>query len=236
LRVGYEPLHQRLHPDRPHVDLFPIIRLDQLEAAGPEYRDRLYIELGREAATMFMLAGAALAFARNLREWLAAFMIGFGIWDVSFYVFLRVLINWPTSLFEWDLLFLLPVPWVGPVLAPLIVSVTMIVVGAMILGRESLGRPVRIAAVHWATIFAGGVLIVLAFCWDYHNILAGGLPNPFNWPFFLAGELLGILSFLHGLKTSSSTTTQTGEILPNLLKLVNALPGIAGKAGSEERE
>ena len=69
LRASYEPLHQRIYPDRPATDLFPILRLDQLDAAGPQYRERLYIELGREAATLVMLAAVALAVACNLREW-----------------------------------------------------------------------------------------------------------------------------------------------------------------------
>jgi hypothetical protein len=199
LRVSYEPLHQRLHPDRAANDLFPIIRLDQLDTAGPEYGERLLVEIGREAATIIMLAAIALAVARNAREWLAAFMLAFGIWDILFYVFLRIQIGWPTSFLEWDLLFLLPVPWVGPVLAPLIVAISMTVAGVAILWRESIGTPMRLAVCHWAAIFSGAILIVLAFCWDCGNIMKGGLPNPFNWPLFLTGELLGVVSFLHGL-------------------------------------
>jgi hypothetical protein len=215
LRVSYEPLHQRLYPERSADDLFPIICLDQLEAAGPEYKHRLYIELGREAATIIMLAGVALAIARNRREWLAAFMVAFGIWDILFYVFLRFLVNWPASLFDWDLLFLLPVPWVGPVAAPLFVSLTIVAAGIVILRRESLGLPVRVGTQHWASIFVGGALIILAFCWDYRNIMAGGLPHAFHWPLFVAGGLLGILSFLHGLKTYSFSLRQTDETLPD---------------------
>src|SRR5262249_30630289 len=125
LRALYEPMHQRLYPDAAPDDLFPVIPLEELKAAGPEHTRRLLTELGREAATLLMLAAVALAVARNGRQWFAAFAIAFGLWDVFFYAFLRVLVGWPASLLDWDLLFLLPVPWVGPVLAPVLVSLGM---------------------------------------------------------------------------------------------------------------
>jgi hypothetical protein len=197
LRASYEPLHQQLHPERSPTDLFPVVLPAQLEAAGPEYEQRLYTELIREAATLIMLATVALAVARNVREWLAAFIVAFGVWDVSFYVFLRILIGWPSSLLDWDLLFLLPVPWVGPVLAPVLVALTMIGAGISILNREASGRSVPLAASHWAAISSGGLVVIVAFCWDSRNILAGGLPNPFQWPLFSLGLLLGLAGFLH---------------------------------------
>lgn len=204
LRVSYEPLHQRLYPDRPPPDLFPILRLEQLRAAGPEYTDRLVIELAREAATLVMLAAVALAVARNFRQWLAAFMIAFGLWDVFFYVFLRAMLGWPASLFDWDLLFLLPLPWVGPVLAPVLVALAMTIAGVILLGRETAGRPVRLALCHWAAILSGGSIIVVAFCWDFCNIMASGVPNPFNWPLFALGLTLGLAAFAHGLSMSGA--------------------------------
>jgi hypothetical protein len=199
LRASYEPLHQRLYPERRATDLFPILRPAQLEAAGPEYTERLYTELAREAATLVMLAAVALAIAGNVRQWLAGFLIAFGIWDIFFYVFLRVLTGWPASLMDWDLLFLLPLPWVGPVLAPVIVAVSMIVSGVILLWSESRGRPVQLARSHCAAIFAGGVILVVAFCWDYRRIMAGGYPQSFNWPLFGLGETLGVVAFLHAL-------------------------------------
>src|SRR5262249_52343474 len=108
LRVTYEPLHQRLYPDRAATDLFPILLPEQIDAAGPEYVQRMYTELAREAATLAMLASVALVVARNARQWLGAFLVAFGVWDIFFYIFQRVLIGWPASLLDWDLLFLLP--------------------------------------------------------------------------------------------------------------------------------
>jgi hypothetical protein len=193
-------LRALLEPEQPSLaqgELFPLKTKDQLEAAGRPYLRWLATEVAREAATLAMLAAVALALARSFREWFAAFLAVFGIWDIFFYLFLKVLLDWPASLLTWDLLFLLPVPWVGPVLAPVLVALSMIVAGVLVLWREASGRPVRSNWPHWLALCLGGLLIVTAFCWDYRNILAGGEPNPFNWPLFLLGVGVGLTSFLH---------------------------------------
>src|SRR5438046_2450453 len=141
LRAIYEPLRQSISP-RPPNELFPLITPRQLQAAGPENLRRLLTELGREAATILMLAAIGLAVARTFHEWAAAFLIAFGVWDISFYAFLKILIGWPASLLTWDVLFLLPVPWVAPVLAPVLASLSMIGVGLLYLVLDWRGRPV----------------------------------------------------------------------------------------------
>jgi hypothetical protein len=200
LRALYEPMRQRLTPGQPAGALFPLIRLDQLEAEGPDHVRRLVTELGREAATLVMLAAVALAVARNVRQWLAAFVTMFGIWDVFYYVFLKLILDWPPSLLTWDILFLLPVPWVGPVLAPILVSITMIGCGVVAMWREMGGRPIRTRWFHWVGLLGGGLIIVLAFCWDFPNTAGGGLPNPFNWPLFAVGEIIGLVTSVHMLR------------------------------------
>ena len=202
LRAIYDPIRQQLHPDRPAGDLFPLITLEQLQAKGPENTSRLRIELGREAATMLMLAAAGLAVARGPQQWLAAFLIAFGVWDIFFYAFLRLIIHWPASLLTWDLLFLLPVPWVGPVIAPILVSLSMIICGIVVLRHK-----IRIRTPHWLAIISGGFVIILAFCWDFRNTSAGGVPNPFNWPVFAAGELAGLAGFLAAFRASRAPKT-----------------------------
>jgi hypothetical protein len=189
LRVIYEPLRQSISP-RPPNELFPLITPRQLEAAGPENVRRLLTELAREAATILMLAAIGLAVARTFQQWAAAFLIAFGVWDISFYVFLKILIGWPASLFTWDLLFLLPVPWASPVIAPIIVSLSMILCGLI-----ALRRPIRIRPLQWSAILTGGVVIVIAFTLDYKNTTAGGMPTPFNWMAFILGELVGLAGF-----------------------------------------
>jgi len=114
LRVLHEPARLRFHPGRPAGDLFPLLTLEQLRASGPVQTQTLPIEIGREAATIVMLAAIALAVAGNTGQWAAAFVIAFGAWDVTFYLFLKLVLDWPASLFTWDILFLIPVPWAGP--------------------------------------------------------------------------------------------------------------------------
>jgi len=195
LRALHEPAVQRFYPGRVPGDLFPLLTLEQLQSAAPEQMKTLAIELGREAATIAMLAAVALAVARNSGQWAAAFVIAFGVWDITFYVFLKLLLNWPASLFTWDILFLVPVPWVGPVLAPVLVSVVMIVAGVWHLRREAIGESVRIGLLHWLGMLSGALVIIVSFAMDYPQILSGGFPHPFHWGVFLAGLGLGTASY-----------------------------------------
>jgi hypothetical protein len=127
-------------------DLFPLVKTSQLGKHLPIVKT----EVVREAATIVMLATVAAAATRTFPGWLAAFSIVFGAWDLSFYAALRMLLGWPPSLMTWDLLFLIPVPWVGPVLAPSIVSITLVAGGIWGLIRE----PRR---VEWITCWDGGL-------------------------------------------------------------------------------
>jgi hypothetical protein len=191
----YEPARQRFYPGRPASEQFPLLTLDQLRASGAEQQRTLVTEIGREAATIVMLAAVALAVARNAGHWAAAFVIAFGTWDAAYYLFLKVLFGWPASLFTWDVLFLIPVPWASPVLAPLFVSVVMILAGVWHLRRDARGEPVGISAAQWAGIMLGAVVILVAFMMDYRNLIVGGMPNPFNWSVFSAGLVIGIVSY-----------------------------------------
>jgi hypothetical protein len=209
LRTIYEPLRTALRPDRPAGELFPLITIDQLKNSVPDRTWLLGVEVAREAATLIMLASIALV-AGGRAWWLASFAIAFGTWDLFYYVFLRVLLHWPASVMTWDILFLIPVPWAAPVLAPAIVSATIVAAGIL-----ALARPAHLLALHWFTITLGCLLILMSFMWDYQNLLAGGLPRPFQWTLFGAGELTGMMAFLHawggppGLRGTSASRCAT---------------------------
>lgn len=96
----------------------------------------LKVEQFREAATIIMLASVAFLAAKEAREKLAYFLLAFGVWDIFYYVFLRLVIGWPKSLFDSDIFFLLPVPWVGPVITPLIISSVLIFAALLLLKRK----------------------------------------------------------------------------------------------------
>jgi len=197
LRALYEPLRERLTPGRAPGDLFPLVDSGRMVSVAPETKRLLEVEVIREAATLIMLAAAAMLVAGERSFWLPAFSIAFGVWDISFYLFLKLWIDWPASLLTWDLLFLLPVPWASPVLAPVLVSLTII--GC---GLAALYRPVYIRPREWLGLVLGGALVILSFTWDFRYLLAGGLPHYFAWWLFLAGELLSLGTFVHAVFTN----------------------------------
>ena len=194
LRTIHEPVRERVHPGVSAAEVFPLLTVDELRNAAPEQAKLVRVEVAREGATLLMLAGVA-SVAVERRMWLAVFAVGFGVWDIFYYVFLRVLLGWPASLFTWDVLFLIPAPWAAPVLAPVIVSLSLIAAGLAALKSE-----VRLQRWHWAGIGCGAVVILLSFLWDSPNVLAGGFPHPYSWGLFAAGEAAGFGSFLIALR------------------------------------
>jgi hypothetical protein len=208
LRLLHEPVRRRFYPGRSVGELFPLLTQEQIAAGGPEQHKVLLTEVGREVATIVMLAGIALAVAENTAQWVAAFVITFGTWDITFYLFLRVLLGWPASLLTWDVLFIIPVVWAGPVLAPVLVSVAMITAGVCHLRRDANGQVVRLRARNWLGIVAGAAIIVVSFTLDYRNIMAGGMPHAFNWPVFGLGMIVASFGYLSGAVESRGVQTR----------------------------
>ncbi len=222
LRALHEPARLHFYPHRNDSELFPLLTLDQLRAAAPEQQKILGIEVGREAATMLMLAAIALAVSRNRRQWLAAFAVAFGVWDIVFYLTLKLLLGWPASIMSWDILFLIPVPWVGPVITPVLVSLAMIAGGIWCLHREAARNPLRIRYWHTAGVLFGALVIIISFTLDYRNILAGGLPNPFHWGVFTLGMAIGAGFF--AASGIQNPAPNTGALPPRLADVRSASP------------
>ena len=199
LREILRPVRQEQLAGVPYDEVFPLLNSEQLQAGGEGPVRALLTELGRELATLLILTAVAALPARSFREWLAGFMIAFGVWDVFYYVFLRLLLGWPESLWTWDVLFLWPTVWAGPVIAPLLVAASMIAAGTDILWRESRDRPVRFAWFDGVLILGGALIIIVAFCWDWRHTSAGGWPHAFNWPPFVVGMGVGAAGFVHAL-------------------------------------
>ncbi len=93
------------------------------------------VEVWREAATMVMLLTVAWLAGHSLRSRFAYFILAFGVWDIAYYVYLRFLIGWPSSLRSLDVLFLIPGPWLAPVFLPVAISVVMILAAIVLLRR-----------------------------------------------------------------------------------------------------
>ena len=183
---------------------FPLLTLSQLETMGAEHLRRLAIELGRELSTLVMLATLAVAAGSNRRESWAHFLIAFGVWDIFYYVWLKLFIDWPPAIMTWDLLFLLPVPWVSPVLAPILVSLTMVCSGLTVLVFEHRGTPLVARPRDWTLLTLGGLVVIVAFCMDYDAVMQGTVPVAFHWAVFFAGLAIGIGTFLHMVFRRSS--------------------------------
>jgi hypothetical protein len=95
--------------------------------------DYLVYERGREAATMVMLVTVAMLAGRTLWQAFAYWLFAFGVWDVFYYVWLYVLLAWPSSLGARDLLFLIPNEWWAPIWLPGAISAGFIAVAVLIL-------------------------------------------------------------------------------------------------------
>ncbi len=170
------------------------------------------IEWIREITTLIMLAAVSIIAGRNNLQRLLYFLFTFGVWDIFYYVTLKLLIGWPASLLTWDLLFLIPVSWLSPVLAPVICSVTMIVMAVLITRKQEKGFIVDPRPVDWILVSGGAAIILYTFMVDYMkliidsgvigskstsdgrgqliNMITNYVPGTYNWFLFLIGELM----------------------------------------------
>ena len=124
-------------------------------------------ELWREAATILMLASIGYMAGKNKVQRFAYFLISFAVWDIFYYVFLKLILKWPASFMTWDILFLLPIAWIGPVIAPVILSLLMIVLALMLLYKN-----VPLNLKEWAFLLAGAFTSIVSFTWEYVGFLS----------------------------------------------------------------
>jgi len=165
-----------------------------------ETGDLVAIEVGREAATLVMIAAVGMLAGRTWVERLAWSAVVFGAWDIGYYAWLNVFSGWPPSLGTTDLLFLIPVPWVGPVWSPVVVSLALVGVGLAAAGTLRSGRRLALSRRHWVAGLAGGILVVLSWTIDAGRLIGGGLPGWYTWPLFAAGMLLALAAAADALR------------------------------------
>lgn len=131
------------------------------------------VEFVRELATIIMLVGCGVLAGRTALQRFAYFALAFAVWDVFYYVFLYVCISWPQSLSEWDILFLVPLPWVGPVWAPCLVSLLMATGAVYVVLKTESTPSYRVRAAEWIVMLAGVMVCMISFMWDYLVYTAG---------------------------------------------------------------
>ena len=149
-------------------------------------------ELAREAATIVMLAAAGWLAGKSRRGRFGCFIVAFGVWDIFYYLFLKIIVGWPHTLFDWDVLFLLPIPWWGPVLAPMLVSLILILLGVQMTRTDFGDIRYSVRKLSWFLHCCGILAALYAFMEHSLRVALGGggdirmdLPTDFNWPLFL---------------------------------------------------
>jgi hypothetical protein len=162
---------------------------------SPLWKRLLLTEIGREAATLVLMFTSVWLFAVNRQQRFAYFATIFAVWDIFYYVWLKALINWPASLFDWDILFLIPFPWAGPVLAPLIVSITLLVFAAVVLYRSSITGAVKVSTLEWFAFILAGLVVVVSFWIAGRHMAQPDFKEYFYWPLFALGELMAVVFF-----------------------------------------
>jgi hypothetical protein len=185
-------LRRIYYHDRGGFD-FPLVIIDT---------PTLLLEVGREACTIIMLATVGIAAGRTKVGKFAFFLLLFGIWDIFYYIWLKVFLDWPPSLSTWDVLFLIPIPWVGPVLAPVLVACTMIGMALVMLHLEARGPVLPAGKKVWLAQVTAALIIIVSFTMDIMplldpqgTLLAQWSPTMYRWEMLLVGLALAVGTF-----------------------------------------
>jgi len=151
-------------------------------------------ELAREAATILMLISVSAFIAKTFWEKFAYFLILFGLWDIFYYIWLKIAIGWPLSLLDWDILYLIPLPWISPVIAPVTIAIMMIFAGIFIIFLFKRGHDFRPSLLAWVMTIIGTLIILYSFMRDTGASLHQHMPLPYKYEALIAGEILYILA------------------------------------------
>ena len=166
------------------------------------YDRNLTIEFFREFATLIILFSSSALLSRKFWEGFGYFVIIFGVWDIFYYVWLKVTIGWPASVFDPDILFLIPIPWIGPVLSAVLISLTMIIIGIDITRLFNKGYNVKPKFIHWVLVLAGSALILYSYMSDWGAAFFQKYPKPYNWFMLAGGIILFSIAYLHLRKSA----------------------------------
>ena len=160
----------------------------------------LWVEIGREMATLLFLAALAWLAGKNLRQRFAYFALAFGVWDIFYYIWLYVFLQWPESLLSWDLLFLIPIPWTGPVLSPILVSLALINIATIMFILDAKKRsPLQLTIRDWLGEGISVGLILLSYFWNISRINCPEELLHYPWSLLIVGLILGLGIIYHRL-------------------------------------
>jgi hypothetical protein len=185
------------------IEATVVVYLREIIGSGPIFPMKeipsqlLAVEICREAATIVMLLSVAFLSFRGGAHRMGAFLLLFAIWDVFYYLWLSVMIGWPTGIADWDVLFLIPLPWVGPVWSVLLICAGMVVFAILFLRAPEDAR-FSPGLWGWVAGLLGSVTIIATFILEWIKIGYGtGVPVHFSFLPFLAGlGLLGVSGWI----------------------------------------
>lgn len=162
----------------------------------------IVVELARELATVVMLVSVAMIAGSTRWQRFSYFLIAFGVWDLFYYVWLKIILNWPGSLLEWDVLFLIPLPWIGPVLAPVLVSIAMIAGGVLILKKEERDGAFHASRTASVLTLLATAFVLYSFTSDLDATIRYQSPKPYLYTLLALGMILYAGAFIATAKTT----------------------------------
>jgi hypothetical protein len=166
----------------------PVVEAQAAFVALPEAL--VALEMAREACTILLLGAVAWLAGRRPADRAGAFLLSFGIWDLTYYAVLRLVLGWPESLGTWDVLFLIPRPWVAPVWAPVTAAALFVVAGTFLYWTPGRERQFEWSDV--AVFLTSGLLTIASFLGESGVVLDRRPPDRFPVWLFWSGVLLGV--------------------------------------------
>mgnify|MGYP001614780632 CR=1 FL=1 len=153
------------------------------------------VELCREAATLIMLAAIGVVAGKKGWQRFGYFLVAFGVWDIFYYLWLKFILNWPLALADWDILFLIPLPWIGPVVSAVLIALFMAICGVDIVVRTSLQKHFHPTALSWLSAILGTAAILYSFMYDTNATLLGQTPLPYRYELLITGFILYVVGY-----------------------------------------
>ncbi len=169
------------------------------------------VELVREFSTIVMLVAVGLLAGTSRWQKFSYFMIAFAVWDIFYYVWLKAILNWPSTIFDWDILFLIPLPWIGPVIAPVMISVIMIVAGILIIWMEERGGKFHPSWPAWLLSFVATGLVLFTFMRDTNATLYSQSPEPYNYGLFSLAVVVYVVALVFALQKNRQSAKPGGD-------------------------
>lgn len=157
----------------------------------------LRVEIAREAVSMLMILSVAALVGRRFWERCGYFLIIFGVWDIFYYVWLYITLGWPASLMTWDVLFLIPSPWIGPVIAPVLVALSLVVMGFLIVRLFDRGYDFKPTWIGSGLFVVGNCVILFSFMCDTNATINLEEPQPYQYWLLVVGLVMYAGGFWH---------------------------------------